>query len=370
MSSEPQRPVRRRLAALVPLLVAAVQPVLAAAPPVVTPVVTPVAPSLAAPAAPAPAAPAPAAPATAAPAPISPAEFAELLRSGSLEQLDLACRRLIDAGDPTRLRQVHARLLTLHPAPQPLPVVLANADVLIACQAPRAALEVLDRYGPAPGAERLSWLLLQWRAASSALDHRRAALALERLAGGDPARLEGLALPLVRRADGSVVTRSALDLLALHLEARGLRRQAAALLLAGRQPGLTGAARVQEVVRLLADLPPAQREALLETALQQAAAAGAWAQAAELLDTQAALPSARARERRLQLSPQLDDAYGEWLLRRSDPASASRAMELERQLRSPRAPGGHAPPAEPPPAAALPASPSPSPSSPSPSPRP
>ena len=349
MSSEPQRHLRRRLAALVSLLVATLPPVLAAAPPGV-----------------APAQPGPL-------APIPPQQFTELLGSGSLEQLDQACRQLIAASDSTRLRQVHARLLTLHPAPQPLPVVLANADVLIACQAPRAALQVLDRYGPAPGAERISWLLLQWRAASAALDHDRASLALERLSGGDPARLESLALPLLRREDGTVVSRSALDLLAQHLESRGLRRQAAALLLAGREPGLTGAGRVQEAVRLLADLPPALREALLDTALQQAAAAGAWALAAELLDTQAALPSQRARERRLRLSPQLDDAYGEWLLRRTDPASATRARELERQLRSPGGPGGHAPPPEPPstsaPTPGLSPVPSPAPS-PSPSPRP
>ena len=73
----------------------------------------------------------------------------------------------------------------------------------------------------------------------------------------------------------------------------------------------------------------------------------------DLLDAQAALPSSRALARRLRLSPRLDDAYGEWLLLQGDPAAGQRVRELERQLRSPRAPGGHAhtpsPPAPSPP---------------------
>ncbi|MEI7953202.1 MAG: hypothetical protein WCH37_11085, partial [Synechococcaceae cyanobacterium ELA182] len=83
-------------------------------------------------------------------------------------------------------------------------------------------------------------------------------------------------------------------------------------------------------------------------ALEQAAAAGAWSLVAELLTTQAALPavvsgSQRAIERQLRLTRRLDDAYGEWRLRRQeDPGAAARSLELELKLRSPRAPGGHA----------------------------
>ncbi|MEI6201407.1 MAG: LysR family transcriptional regulator, partial [Enhydrobacter sp.] len=39
-----------------------------------------------------------------------------------------------------RLRMIRERLLSLHPAPQPLAVVLANADVLLSCRQPEAAL--------------------------------------------------------------------------------------------------------------------------------------------------------------------------------------------------------------------------------------
>jgi hypothetical protein len=220
-------------------------------------------------------------------------------------------------------------------------VVLANAEVLLRCRQPTAALTVLDRISPAAGAERLQWLLLQWRAAQAALDHRRAALALERLTAARPERLEALQLPVLRREDGSVVSRPAIDLLAEHLQGRGFPQAAAQLLLASQDPGTAGAQRRLQALALLQQLPVREREALLEASLDQAAAVGAWGLVAELLDAQAALPSERARQRRLRLSPRIDDAYGEWLMLRQDPAAARRSAELERQLRSPRAPGGH-----------------------------
>jgi hypothetical protein len=268
--------------------------------------------------------------------------FAELLRDGDLEQLDAACRQSADADLGERLRQLQQRLLTVHPAPQPLEVVLANADVLLSCRAPSEAMDVLNRFGPAAGAERVQWLQLQWRAAAAGLDHRRAALALERLRQESGTSLDAIALPLLRREDGTVISRSALELLALHLESRGFPKVGGELLVRARQGGLAGALRLQQAVGLLAELPAPQREALLEAALDQAAAAGAWGLVAELLDTQAALPSGRAVERRLRLSRRLDDAYGEWRWRREDPASAPRTRQLETQLRSPRDPGGHA----------------------------
>jgi hypothetical protein len=288
-------------------------------------------------------------------APISDEAFAALLKGEDPEALGQACLQAIQEDRKERLRQLQDRLQLLHPAPQPLAVVLGDAEVLLACKAPEAALKVLDRYGPAPGPRRDQWLLLQWRAATDALDHRRAALALERLTAGRPERLEALALTLQRREDGTVVSRPALDVLAGHLEARGLPRAAGEVLLASRLPGVAGALRLQQAFRLLPDLPTEEREALLEAALEQAAAEGAWGLVTELLDEQAALPSARAVERRLRLSPRLDDAYGEWLLRQGDPASLERTRQLELRLRSPRTAGGHAPPDP----AAVPMSPSP-----------
>ncbi len=289
-------------------------------------------------------------PAAAPLAPLSEADFGSRLASADLAELDALCRRSLAEDDRLRLERLRQRLLAIHPAPQPLPVVLANADLLLSCQAPQAALEVLGRYGPGPGAGRVQWLLLQWRAATAALDHRRAALALERLSASDPATLQGLLLPIQRREDGTVISRAAVDLLADHLEGRGLRRAAAELLLASGQGGVAGAERLQRAVRLFDGLPPAEREALLEPALEQAAAAGAWSLVTEILDEQTDLdpPSARAVERRLRLSGRLDDAYGEWRLRRRDPAAAARSRQLETQLRSPRSPGGHNPEPTPP----------------------
>lgn len=296
-----------------------------------------------------------AAPGTAAPAapipPLTDAAFAALLKLDDLDQLNLACAQVLREDNAIRLRALQDHLLALKPAPQPLPVLLANAEVLLSCRGPHAALTVLERYGPGVGAARAQWLLMQWRAATAALDHRRASLALDRLTSGSEARLNQLTLPIRRRDDGTVVSRPAVDVLAGHLEARGYAEVAGQLLLRQPAPGPPGAERLARAVDLLRRLPVAEREAILETALDQAAAAGAWSLVGDLLDAQAALPSSRAAARRLRLSPRLDDAYGEWVLRQGDPRSQSRAQQLERQLRSPRAPGGHAftpPPASPP----------------------
>ena len=74
-----------------------------------------------------------------------------------------------------------------------LELVQANAEALMSCGAPEAAAVVLNRYLPRVGDERRQWLLLRWRAAAAALDHRQAALALRRLVDGN---LKALDAPL------------------------------------------------------------------------------------------------------------------------------------------------------------------------------
>ena len=328
---------KRMTAALQVLLVGAAVRLLVAQPVRAQTLAEPLRQSPPAPVAPGPVAPAPEAVLPAPVAPIEAAAFAALLRTGTLAELDVACAQVMALEDRPRLRQLQQRLLEVAPWPQSLDEVLANADVLIRCRAPQAALTVLDRYGPAAGPGRVQWLLMQWRAANSALDHRRAALALERLSANQPASLAAQTLPLQRRPDGTVVTRPTLDVLAGHLESRGFQQSAAALLLTAATPGRPRAERMQQAVALLKDLPPEQREELLETALNEAAAAGAWGLVTELLEAQAALPGSRGRERLLRLSPRLDDAYGEWRLRRWNPADP-RVQELERQLRAPDPP--------------------------------
>ena len=282
--------------------------------------------------------------------PLSDEEFNELLKSENLMVLSALCERTNQEDNRLRIGLLRTRLLEIHPPPQPLPVVLANADVLIACQAPEAAQQVLNRYGPGPGAGRQQWLLLQWHAASAALNHAKAALALERLvSSGALAQLDGLKLPIGKKNDGTTVFRSALILLADHLESRSLEPKAADVLLTAPLPGSAGAARLQEVVRLAKDRSPVERDALLEEAIALAAADGFWGLAAQLLDLQIGFASQRAVERRLRLSPRIDDAYGEWRLRREDPFSTERSQQLERQLSSPRSAGGHAPGASAPP---------------------
>ncbi len=251
----------------------------------------------------------------------------------SLELLDQACQAARARGNLQTLRLTQRLLLQVSPAPQPLAVVLANADALLRCGAPDSALVVLNRYRPAPGAEQLQWLLLQWRAANAALDHRLAAAALRQLAGASGQTLEQLQLPVALQRNGRWQTQAALDLLAGHLEAIGQSDQAALVLLASRTPGVVTAQRLSQAIALATDMPLASRLRWLERALEQAAAAGAWGLAISLLDQQLALlvdqPSEQRRsieQRRLRLARRLDDAAA------LHPAA----------VRSPRAPGGHA----------------------------
>ena len=276
------------------------------------------------------------------------AQFQQLLVSGDLQALNQACLEAASFDFNKRLALLRTRLLAIAPAPQPLAVVLVNANALLSCKAPDAALAVLNRYGPAVGPEREQWLVQRWRAAQAGLHHALAAETLELLAQGDLARLETLALPLKLRDDGTIATRPALDVYADHLIVLGRRQEAAAALLAGRMPGQPAAERLQLAVALLQELPLAERDALLERALDQAAAAEAWGLAVALLNDQRSLQSAagadpaRAEARLLRLSQRVDDAYSAWQLKRQDPLQSARADQLQQQLRSPRAPGGHA----------------------------
>jgi len=160
--------------------------------------------------------------------------------------------------------------------------------------------------------------------------------------------LEALPLPLQLRKDGSLETLPGLDVYAEHLLVLGRDREAATVLLAGRMPGRVAAERLQRAVALLNTLPAPERDALLERALDQAAAAQAWGLALALLEDQRRLLQAeglwagRTEQRWQRLSQRVDDAYSEWQLRRQDPAHAARTAQLQQQLRSPRQPGGHA----------------------------
>ena len=251
----------------------------------------------------------------------------------SLDGLDRACQAARQSGDLRQLRGLQRSLLQVRPAPQPLAVVLANAEALLRCGAPDSALVVLNRFSPAAGAERLQWLVLQWRAANAALDHRLAAQALRQLAQAADRSLEQLQLPVAQSDNGRWQNLVALDLLAGHLEALGLRDQAAEVLLSSRTPGVITAQRLSQAVDLAVAMALETRLGWLDQALAQAAAAGAWGLSLSLLDQQLALlvdqPPERRRpveQRRQRLAQRIDDAVG------LNPAA----------VRSPRDPGGHA----------------------------
>jgi hypothetical protein len=271
------------------------------------------------------------------------------------------CRVLRDGGASPLLRERQQSLRASLPPGPSLEEVLLTAERLLACAAPEAALAVLARLSPAPGADRRRWLVMQWRAAHAGLRHDLAVQALTLLAGGDVQRLEALQLPLALPGDdlaappaeppSQPATRSALDLLADHLVSLGRGHEAAEVLLASSSPGALTAARWGRAAVLADELPLQERDRIMELALEESAAAGAWGLVAALLDQQLAAgvsdeASERALERRLRLGRRIDDAYGEWVQRRrlSGPEHELRNAELERQLRSPLDPGGHAGP--------------------------
>ena len=107
--------------------------------------------------------------------------FQTALASMDVAAAEQACLAPLIANSNGRRQALRDRLLALHPVIDSLELVLANAEALMSCGAPEAAAVVLNRYLPRAGDERRQWLLLRWRAAAAAVDHRQAALALRRL---------------------------------------------------------------------------------------------------------------------------------------------------------------------------------------------
>ena len=260
------------------------------------------------------------------PQPIAEERFQQWLLESDLQQLELGCGDPLISASGGRRQQIRDRLLVLHPAPQSFERVMANASALLTCGSPDSAARVLNRISPAHGEERRLWLRLRWQAAASALDHREAALALRRLVNGDLIALADLDL-----GDG----RLGLDQLALHEAALGRQDEAVGLLLLAPNPQ-----RLAQAAEWLAVRDDEAADQLLEQALDQAAAAQAWGLAVELLELQLKLQlaaggdGARPRQRLQQLAAQLDDRYSLWRL--------EGGVDLDRELRSPRQPGGHA----------------------------
>ena len=260
------------------------------------------------------------------PQPMAEERFQQWLLESDLQQLELGCGDPLISASGGRRQQIRDRLLVLHPAPQSFERVMANASALLTCGSPDSAARVLNRISPAQGEERRLWLRLRWQAAASALDHREAALALRRLVNGDLIALADLDL-----GDG----RLGLDQLALHEAALGRQDEAVGLLLLAPNPQ-----RLAQAAEWLAFRDDEAADQLLEQALDQAAAAQAWGLAVELLELQLKLQlaaggdGARPRQRLQRLAAQLDDRYSLWRL--------EGGVDLDRELRSPRQPGGHA----------------------------
>ena len=270
---------------------------------------------------------------TAAPDPqvMSEERFQTVLVEMDVAAAEQACLDPLIADTDRRRQDLRDRLLALHPVIDSLDLVLENAEALMSCGAPEAAAVVLNRYSPRAGDERRRWLLLRWRAAAAALDHRQAALALRRLVVGNLTALNAPLLP------GQV---NGLDQLALHEAAQGRNAVAVEVQLMADLSGVQGARRLARAAQWLDADQFEQADQLLETALDQAAAAEAWGLAMELLRQQLQLQlaaggdGARPRQRMERLATVLDDRYAlQQLQPENDP---------DPLLRSPRDPGGHA----------------------------
>ena len=270
---------------------------------------------------------------TAAPDPqvMSEERFQTVLIEMDVAAAEQACLDPLIADTDRRRQDLRDRLLALHPVIDSLDLVLENAGALMSCGAPEAAAVVLNRYSPRAGDERRRWLLLRWRAAAAALDHRQAALALRRLVVGNLTALNAPLLP------GQV---NGLDQLALHEAAQGRNAVAVEVQLMADLSGVQGARRLARAAQWLDTDQFEQADQLLETALDQAAAAEAWGLAMELLRQQLQLQmaaggdGARPRQRMERLATVLDDRYA---LQQLQPDN-----DPDPLLRSPRDPGGHA----------------------------
>ena len=266
------------------------------------------------------------------------AAFDRLLLDGDARTLGEACVNALAVGLEARLPLARGRLLTLNPEPDGLATVLDDAAALLQCRAPDAALTVLDRVGPAAGDERRRWLLLQWQAARDARDHRRAALALQRLSQRSVETLQALNLPV---SDGPLPVASALDLQAEHLKADGQTSAAAGLLQTPASDPLATAGRLAEATRLLADGGRGpQALGLLLRALDQAAGAAAWGLAGPLLTRQRQLEldvgqsaaAAATNQRRERLARRLEDGMALRAALRSVRADGTREPALAQAL--------------------------------------
>jgi hypothetical protein len=273
---------------------------------------------------------------TASPQAWSDARFKELLVKGTIPSMEQACLDPMVSGTKQRKQQLRDRLLAIHPVPASFDLTMRNAGALLTCGSPEGTALVLNRFSPAFGEERRSWLMLRWQAASAALDHRQAALALRRLVNGNVAALDDITL---------AGPRNGLDVLAEHEASQGRSQAAALVVLQGDLQGSAGARRRGQAAEWLAATNPEQADQLLELALDEAASDQAWGLAMELLQLQLRLQLAaggdgeRPRRRLERLAARLDDSY---TLLQLNPESTAPPS-----LRSPRGPGGHAAVGEP-----------------------
>ena len=260
----------------------------------------------------------------------------------SISYLRNACVDAVQLSSDRLLRELNDHLMNSFNATDSFELQMQRADALLACKSPANAQKVLQGINPVTVAEQKVWSILFWQASNASMDHSSASLALRRLSEGNLQQLDREQMTVAYGADGSPLTRSALDLLAEHERLNGRCEAAAKVLLAGRKSGALGASRISRAVQCLEGIGIEQRKDLLESALAEANADKAWWLVGDILRLQLVLDLAAGgeeesyRTRLEEFAKELDDRFTQWELIRIDQDRKEERTLLEDQLRSPR----------------------------------
>ncbi len=269
------------------------------------------------------------------------------LNQKNIPQIRLACANAIKLSLDHRLRDLSDQLMNSFSAIDSIAFELEKAEILLACRAPEKAQKVLQAVNPRNESQERIWSILFWKASNAAMDHSNASLALRRLSAGDLQKLDNEEITVGHSADGSPLTRLALDLLAEHERLNGDCETAARVLLSGRKKGALGATRMSRAVQCLENSTMDERNDLLASALAEASADQAWWLVGDILRMQITLGltsnegTKSLRKRFEYFAKELDDRYTQWELILFDKTRQEERRLLEDQLRSPRGIGAN-----------------------------
>ena len=267
----------------------------------------------------------------------------EKMAKATFDQIKIACSDAVEFSSYQRLRDLSDQLMHSFEETDSFALGIAKAEALMSCKDPENAQNVLKKIDPATGLEQKVWSILFWKASNASMDHANASLALRRLSAGNIQSLDQELIIVGYRADGTALTRLALDLLAEHERLNGFCEEAAMVLLAGRKGGALGARRISQASQCLQALNVEKQKDLLELAIAEANSDEAFWLVGDILRLQLMLDLASGgndsqliKKRLEQVAQENDDFYTQWELIRSDSARNNQGTFLPNQLPSPK----------------------------------